>query len=271
MVNAFGEAGKNVSLLKKAVPGDPRKVKDQFPDLYEAAPSFDEQQPDKAEEALRKSGLSKENGTWVKPNGDPLVLELESFSWSRDDIATITEDLKEIGLQAEHVTQEQGVLFSREGNGDFALAQGWFFGLDGPVSGQALYAESGWPNVNQPNFYKIPPIGEMDAEPSETVDVRELASTIRGSSFEDHEEELRKLIWLYTYHQPQVHYARSPNASAFNRTRFKYPNYPEVDERQVSVATGDNAAPIWTADQAWRLVRRGLERPNHIMAREQYM
>ena len=230
-----------------------------------------EQQSDKAEQKLRESGLSKENGTWVKPNGDPLVIELESFSWSRDDIATITEDLKEIGLQAEHVTQEQGVLFSRLGGGGYAAAQSWFFGIDGPVAENALWAESGWPSAQQPNFYEIPPVGEYDADPSETVDVRELASAIRGTSPEEHEEELRKLIWLYSYHQPQVHYARSPNISGVNRTRFSYPNYPEINDRNVAVATGENAAPIWGADQAWRLVRRGLEQPNHIMAKEQYM
>jgi hypothetical protein len=81
---------------------------------------------------------------------------------------------------------------------------GWSFDLGGAISAQATDAESGWPNCNRSDFDRIPPVGEWNADPTRTVDVRKLASAVETSSPENHREELRTLVRLGASHQPQT-------------------------------------------------------------------
>ena len=66
---------------------------------------------EKAKAALRESGLSEENETCVKLSEDEVVVEIESFPWSRDPVETVVTNLQNVNLNAEHIVQEQSVLF----------------------------------------------------------------------------------------------------------------------------------------------------------------
>jgi len=83
-----------------------------LPKVWDAvAPMLKEPDAEKAKAALRESGLSEENETWVKLSEDEVVVEIESFPWSRDLVETVVTNLQNVNLNAEHIVQEQSVLF----------------------------------------------------------------------------------------------------------------------------------------------------------------
>lgn len=237
-----------------------KAAKQRFPDVVSKLESTLDPQPEKAQERLRAAGLSKEDGTWVKPDGKPLKLELQSFPWSRSSISTIKEDLNAIGIKAEHTVMESSVLFSQLTEGSFSTAQTWH-SADGPYESEVrnYFKPGSWPDINRPQKFKIPPtIGDYEGEATETVDAVELTNKLAIQSTEKNNEILPKLIWTFAYHLPGIILHPGPNSTTINTQHFDWPEpVPEVKDG-VAVAT-DEHHPIWGVTENWRQLRRGVE------------
>ncbi|PSQ02688.1 hypothetical protein BRC92_08365 [Halobacteriales archaeon QS_4_69_31] len=267
-------AGQFTKPLSRPVPGNPNQIQREFPDLWDATPpSLQEPDAEKAKEALRESGLSEEGGTWVRPNGDEVKVEVESFPWSREEIETIVTNLQAINLNAEHIVQEQSVLFGNLGGGDFGFAQSWH-GVSGSVSasvGGWITRNGSWESRHTPDYYEVPPVGEWDAEPTEEVNAPELNKPLSRTSLEEHRENLRKLIWTWMYHVPGIIIAPNPSACAWNDEHFKFPRHPPRSSgqngRYSCAGDGSEADLVYAVGQPWRMVRRGLAHPHGPMAR----
>lgn len=267
-------AGQFTSPLSKVVPGNPSAIQQTFPDVWEAAPPMLQgPNAEKAQEALRASGLSQEGGTWVKPNGDEFIVEIESFPWSRDLVETIVTNLNDAGINSEHIVQEQSVLFGNLGGGDFGVAQSWH-GLNGPLSVSVpgwLTRNGSWETRYTPNTFEAPPVGEWDAEPTEEYDPVELSSALETTSFEEHKDELRQLTWVWMYHVPGIPIAPNPSSAAWNDTHFEFPKHPDrssgTNGRYACPGDASVAAPVYGVGQPFRMIRRGLDRENAPQAR----
>ena len=229
---------------------------------------------EKAKAAVRESGLSEENGTWVKPSGDEVVAEIESFPWSRDLVETVVTNLQNVNLNAEHIVQEQSVLFGNLGDGNFGFAQSWH-GLSGPLSASVpgwLTRNGSWEGRYTPQRFEAPPAGEWDSDPTETYDCKELSSTLSQTFFKDHKEELRKLTWVWMYHLPGIPVAPNPSNAAWNNTHFKFPRHPPrssgANGRYSCPGDGSEAAPVYGVGEPFRMLRRGLPQLNGPMARK---
>jgi hypothetical protein len=269
-----GYSSQFTSPMSKAVPGNPAEIQQTFPEVWEAVPLMvQEPDPQKAREALRASGLSQESGTWVKPNGDELVVEIESFPWSRDLVETVVTNLNNADINAEHIVQEQSVLFGNLGGGDFGLAQSWH-GLSGPLSVTVpgwLTRDGSWETRYTPTTFEAPPVGEWDAEPTEEYDAVELVSTIKSTSFEEHKSQLRQLTWVWMYHVPGIPLSPNASSAAWNARHFEFPEHPPrssgTNGRYACPGDGSVAAPVYGVGQPFRMLRRGLDRKNAPQAR----
>jgi len=260
--------------LSQPVPGNPAKIQDNFPDIWDAVPAM-LQEPDmeKAEQAFRDSGLSMEGGQWVKPDGEPLTLKVESFPWSRDEVSTIVQNLKDANLKAEHITQESSVLFGNLGNGEYGLAQSWH-PVSGPLSATVdkfLTREGSWESRYPPAKFEIPPVGEWNADPSQTINVKDMSQKLSTTSWEDHKGDVEKLVWAWMYHLPAINFAPNPSSTGFNMRNFEFPRHPPrssgKDGRTSAPGDGSEAAPVYGVGQPFRMIRRGLGGENGPQAK----
>ncbi len=265
-------ASEAIEPMTRATASHPQQVKDQLPDFYDQLPPMlGEAQPDRAEEKLEESGLTKENGTWVKPDGEPVTVELESHSWSRELMITVQERLQNLGIETEHVVNESSVLFERQNEGSHAISQGWMGTFD-PIESvlmAALNIDGGsFPVLNQPTEFEVPPIGEYDAEPTETIDVREFGGPLSTSSFEENKDRIEMLHWVFSYHLPFIPAAPLPSTVTVNTKHFDWPEHPERSDNGRVYIDEENGAPIWTVFQAYRQLRKNPESPNNVTAKE---
>jgi hypothetical protein len=267
-------AGQFTSANPKPVCGSMNSIQKNFPDVWNGVPPMlKEQNVEKAKQALRKSGLTERNGSWYKPNDEELTIEIESFPWSRDLVETAVTNLKTANINAEHIVQEQSVLFGNLNSGGFGFAQSWH-GMSGPLSASTpgwLTRNGSWETRYTPAEFKVPPIGEWDAEPSQTINAMDLSSVLSKTSLEDHKEELRKLVWAWMYHLPGIPIAPNPASSGWNDKHFELPEHPPrssgTNGRFAVPGDGSVGAPVWGVGEHFRMVRRGLPQPNGPMAR----
>ncbi|WP_415380148.1 ABC transporter substrate-binding protein [Halosimplex sp. TS25] len=273
--NRLGKyGGQFTSPLPKPVPGNENMFNEAFPEVWDSVPPMlKEADAAKAEESFRAAGLSKENGTWVKPNGEEVAVELESFPWSRDLIETIVTNLNAVDLNAEHIVQEQSVLFGNLGSGDYGMAQSWQ-GISGLLAANTpgfLTRTGSWETRYTPQEFEVPPVGEWDAEPTETVNPAELSANLSQTTFEEHKEQLRKLTWTWMYHVPAIPIVVIPSSLGWNDKRFRFPPHPSRSSgkngRYAVPGDGSAAARIYGVAEPFRMMRRGLPWPNGPLAR----
>ena len=235
-------------------------VEEDFPDVWDAVPSFIEQDFDAAEDKLERAGLEDDGDEWVTPDGDPLTLEVSSFSWSREAMDTIVGHLQEVGINAEHRAAEDSVLFSDLGEGSFAAAQTWTF-YEPPLSQSSAMWTVGtpvhWDELNNPSQYEVPPIGEYDASPTETIDPEELSEDFELAPEEEHRDEVEQLLWTCAYHLPAIPLYPLGSSIGINERHFQWPE--PVPEGEGFVAASEDDHPLWGLPQMWREPRRGIE------------
>ncbi|MFB6120816.1 MAG: ABC transporter substrate-binding protein [Halobacteriaceae archaeon] len=192
--------------FQKAHPSSVHRVKGRFPDFYENdLPSYTARDLEMAAQRFEEAGLTKEGGTWTKPNGDPLKFVIQASSTDVSMMRTIHNDLKDFGVKTELQTLGSQV-WKHYNQGSYGAVMGW--NQDKlPVGLEArghLVPGAVWPAGPVPEKYKVPPIGEMDAEPTETVHPRELTKGFETENPSAHAEATKKLVWTYAYHLTNI-------------------------------------------------------------------
>lgn len=248
--NRHGRSHEASILVEKAHPGRPRQVEELLPDLYEQLPNYGDAQPDLAEQRLEEAGLTKEGGTWVKPDGDPLTIELQSFPWVRDVMSRLEQDLNDVGIEASHVSETYEALINQFQDGSYSVTQSW----NGVASYEPLSS-----NVrkmmdppttadeivnNMPAEFEVPPVGEIAAEPTETVRVEDHLQGFQTTPEEELKDDLRTLLWTHAYHLPGWHLMSTVAQVRINRNHFDWPNPPERSDDGFSTAS-DEHHPVW--------------------------
>ena len=256
VLNWQGErTGEFLAPSEKPLPGNHLEIQERFPDLWDAVPSTVAPDPDTAEDKLERAGLEFDGDLWVTPDGDPLTIEFASFSWTREFMDTVVGHLQNVGIDAEHRTTEDSVKFSILGTGEFQVGQAWMF-FDDPASlASSVWLKDHWPYLHPPEEFEIPPIGEYDAEPTETINPAEMSVDFETQPEETHEDATEKLLWASAYHLPMIPIAPDPSVLSVNTNHFEWPE-PRPDEQFAAVSEDDN--PIWSMTQVWRELRRGM-------------
>lgn len=221
-----------------------KMVKDLFPDLWEKLPTYDRDQ-EKAAAKLREAGCTKDGGTWYKPNGDPLTLTLQSFSWRTKEGQTVQSQLDNFGMQVELETPSDTqlsngywgtkeytslIMQSQVKYGPPSIYTRRF--LDPRFNDQGKNSASA---NHPPAEWKVPPIGEFDAEPTETINTLEMFDDDRFAKTPEGEltEDVKKLVWVHAYHLPTYDFYYVGQASRYNNKHF---NWPEISPDKRSVA-----------------------------------
>ncbi|MFC7196876.1 ABC transporter substrate-binding protein [Halosimplex aquaticum] len=244
---------------KQTLIGTPAAA-DRFPDVVSKLETTSGQNTDVATKRMESVGLTKENGKWVKPNGEQLSLTIQSYASNRAMFETIKEDLNSFGIAVEHSTPESSVVFSELSEGSFGAAQVWT-SADGPYEGEVevRFSPSAWYDSRRVIDYEIPPeIGDYEGEASETFNAGEAWKQLATQSVEENDKVLPKIIWTFAYHMPNIILFPYPNQTMVNTRHFEWPQpMPEKASNGVATAT-DEHHPVWGATENWRQLRRGI-------------
>jgi peptide/nickel transport system substrate-binding protein len=160
-----------------------------------------EQNPEKSASLMREAGYSKEEGTWVRDNGDPVTVPiLVQAGWSDwvSAAQTAVSNLNQVGFNAEMRTTPN--LYNRVWvKGDFRVgAIGWgggrpypYFGLRFALAGNAIVDSAKYPAE-----LSVPPLGDPDGEPR-SVKPREKVEALATEVDSDRADQLiRELAWI---------------------------------------------------------------------------
>jgi len=206
LANHLGSrAGDLIEPFERAHPSSVRRIKDHYPDFYGQLPSYTERDTDAAAKRFEEAGLTKDGDKWVKPDGSQLTVTLQASSTDVSFMRTIRQDLGNFGINAELDTLGSQV-WGKYDEGSYDAVMGWVqdqlpVGLE--TRGQMVQGVV-WPNGALPEKYEVPPPGEMDADPSNTVNPRKLSSEFETESMEDHLETTKEMVWAFAYHLPDI-------------------------------------------------------------------
>jgi len=128
---------------------------------------------DRAAELLEEEGYSKEDGTWMTPDGEPLELPLKAPAGFSDWVAgaeTMVDHLQDFGFESELITKDIGTYFGTDlANSEFTLGlNGWanydhtypYFHFD------YIFRSAGATEQWQvPSEWEAPPLGDPEGEP----------------------------------------------------------------------------------------------------------
>jgi peptide/nickel transport system substrate-binding protein len=221
---------------------------------YQQFPTY-EQDLEKAAAKFREAGLSKQGGEWVKPNGEPLSLNITTFPWYTDSASLALQSLKNFGVNADQTTGEASTLTGAYwGSGDWEAAIAPFGSRNPPVSAAAARLAEPTANNAPPETMQVPPFGELDAEPTETVDLQAFADARRKNN--DEELNIKDILWVNAYHCTSIPFVNRGPAATFNTASFEFPSMP--DGHPFATISADEDPAYWSTGKSWWPHARGL-------------
>ncbi|WP_158542838.1 ABC transporter substrate-binding protein [Phytoactinopolyspora halophila] len=215
---------------------------------------------DAAEEELEAAGMTKEDGRWLLPDGEPFEVPIQVVSGFSDWIAAgenIATQLDEFGIESEILTSPDFTVYQEEmAAGDYPLGF-WLIGL-GPSPYnifQRLYGQSnGWQvHAGQLSYSEPGEDGNWKGGP-ETIEVEghgeinpgELTHELRTADEERTQEIMTILARATNETLPVIQLWDYINTQFSNTDRFI--TDPPDDARRVSGVT--SLAGIWI-QQGW--------------------
>jgi len=262
----FQEPGKPTGmgrLLAKQVLGE---------EAYDQLPSYYEQDLEKATRKFEEAGLTNENDTWIKPNGDPLTLQVEILPWYDTALNTLTGNLENFGVEVERVTGEATKLsnsfWGTREYGSFIIN----YGQDpSPTQSLLMNLYNGPPGTGSgsmnraglPEQVEVPPFGQLDADPTETVDLKQYWDDSQVTPLDELMDEwAKKLAWVYAYHMPAIPLVGVANGQMINTNHFEWPERPDVsrdDPPHATIVNDQQYPPAWSAGRARFFLARGVD------------
>lgn len=202
---------------------------------------------DKAAQHLEAAGLSKEDGTWYKPNGDKFTVRMGSGACVTryvNAFSVLQSNLSEFGIDAKVINGECSTFFSKDDNDngvDITTAE-WggaqqhpYFAFDWMYLRDYVTKEN---SAERDGFLPgdetldVPPVGEPDGETS-TFDpaakVAELGTTTEKA---EQTKIVEELAWATNYAVPKITCNENFITGALNSNGWKV---PEADSLAASV------------------------------------
>jgi peptide/nickel transport system substrate-binding protein len=207
-----------------------------------------EEDKTRAAELMRQADLEKQDGTWVKPNGDPLQVPLKVISgWNVAVLVgqTIIQSLQSFGIQSELVTEEGTAFFGNSWTpGEFKMihVHSGFGGYHPYFYYRKPFKSDGnWSMWNPPEEVEVPSTFGDPESSLETVQVGEKVEQLRAATDKEQEKQLVKdLAWAFNQSLPYL--ISMP---------YSYPQFLTNDDWEYPAA-GSHPKHLQDVDQMYR-------------------
>jgi len=170
------------------------------------------QDPERGRRLLREEGYEKVDGTWQRPDGSPLSIEVKvpaDYTDWHPIFETVTSTLSEEGIDANvNLIDSTSYYPDHYLEGNYVTAStGWTLGRDNP-----FYTFGQWFRPLADRVYKMnfgpedvvaPPFGEPDGELQEW-DVRELFANVRTAEGDQLYEAVSEFAWVANQFVPML-------------------------------------------------------------------
>jgi len=172
----------------------------------------DSKDTDRAAQLMREAGLSRQDGTWVKEDGEPLTVVYKNAAQAQDRVPmgeSFLAQWEEFGVQGEHVIEEGSTFWGKSvPEGDFMLATENWNPNNVPHPYFTFFTEFNDParqrSMNYPDWsegIEVPwPVGNIGGwDETRTVRPNEMVSQL-GKTQPGTEEEtrlVRELAWVW--------------------------------------------------------------------------
>lgn len=168
---------------------------------------------ERAAELLESAGFSREDGSWVDEDGQPLEFSIKVPSdwddWVRA-VTTYNQHLSDFGIDAELVSRSESAFFDEDLYGDAGFdvtVMWWVEGVTYPYHSfrwifNSQEADTIW---NLPDEAEIPPIGEPDGPTETMVFADEIGELVAMDPESDEaREKIQRLAWAVNYWLPML-------------------------------------------------------------------
>ncbi|RDI69862.1 ABC transporter substrate-binding protein [Halopelagius longus] len=175
---------------------------------------------ERATQLLEQEGYSKENGTWMTPDGEKFTLNIMNGA-DRPDISVLKRNLTEFGID---VTQEQvddATFDERRMNGEYDIMPDGS-SANGVTALWSLGLVADW--VQSITHYKpereVPmPVGDPEGSSgTKTINVEEHIRKWQQTGDSQYHKEL---MWWWNQILPEAEMMYQPDAGAYNSTNWK--------------------------------------------------
>ncbi|MFB6135218.1 MAG: ABC transporter substrate-binding protein [Halobacteriaceae archaeon] len=245
------------------------RLENNYPDFAKKMPNYNDHDLDAAAQAMRDAGATKDGGTWYNQNGNPVTLDMWAYSWNTKWFQTFVSNLKNFGIKANFAQKPAQQIGQAWANGKIHCKQGWVDHL-GPMSYVATQhmdpRNQTFRKLGIPDEWPVPPMdGSLDADLTETIDVRSLIEKISSRPESENREATKKFMWVNAYHLPFIGLHPIPNTSTVNLKEFNWPKAPEGQW----VFADENDDGVWNLrGQATRTLKRGVGVDEPVLAKD---
>lgn len=200
---------------------------------------------EKAASLLQEAGFSRQDGTWHRPDGEPMQMPIKNPIEPSRNAATraLIAQLEEFGIQAELITVEGSTYWGKTGpEGNYRASVGPSWGgisASGYHPYYAYHTEFGdTSRVDATNYpatsVDVPEYGNIGGEYSQTVNPREkkqqLATTSAGSG--DETRLVQELAWIWNQTLPCVAFTVTNDTQILTNDQWELPerDHPVLTE-----------------------------------------
>lgn len=177
--------------------------------LGDRASDFDkyEVNQQKATELFEEAGLTKEGGNWVNSNGNVIETTLKCPPWATwvKGGQTISQTLKQFGLNISFQSKEVASWSADWTNGDFTLIMGTWGGNNlHPYFGLNAVFSSNRELLNYPEEISVPPFGDPSGSEQTINPKQKLQQLAHASDESTAQEHVQELAWAANYDLPTM-------------------------------------------------------------------
>lgn len=197
-----------------------------------------EQDEKKAESLLTEADFERNDGNWVKPNGEKLKATFESpagLSMYEDGFTVAAENLKKFGIEAETNAIENSTFFGKtQENLEWNLTRAYYSGPNPPLAFKRSWIRYDGPEeydysafLQEPHdssVVTVPEIGNADSEGTVDINIVESYEALTKTSDEKKITELmKKLSWAYNQTVPRIPMGQVQYPYYMTSDDWKYP------------------------------------------------
>lgn len=176
---------------------------EKIPQVHDKLRTY-EQDTDKAASLFQEAGLTKSDGKWMLPSGEPLKIEMYSPPWHHWPTLsqTTASQLQDFGIQIDHTVSGDVFIDQMWVNNDYTIGRNSIKVAHPVMSLRRVFKPDN--EFGLPETLEVPtPIGNYDGS-LEEWNVAELSSKLVKSTGEEYTNTLEKLAWAFNYWIPMV-------------------------------------------------------------------
>jgi len=199
---------------------------------------LEESKVEEATAEMEAGGFSQDSdGNWLFKEGDragdPMSFDIPTYEWMSDianNSTAFTNNMADFGIDVAVNVVDTGTLWGTNSSGEYDITLSYWGGR-GPfpskVFGQTFAFDSGdgaQGYARFPETWEGPPIGEPDADPTETYEVASTLDRIALTTDETTYNRLAKtLTWAYNQGLPKIGLMVKPDRQIVNTEEWDWP------------------------------------------------